>query len=70
MTRSEPLFRKGDRLELLAMPNDPCPVPVGTKGTVVADSTWVDYETWQTRMQWDDGRTLAIVSPIDKVRKI
>lgn len=69
MTQLEPLYRKGDRLELVLMGNDPCPIAPGTKGTVVADSTWIGG-SWQTLMKWDNGRTLAIVSPEDQVKEI
>ncbi|MBA8881639.1 DUF4314 domain-containing protein [Phyllobacterium myrsinacearum] len=64
----DPLYRAGDRLELVHMPDDPSPIPVGTKGTVAMDSTHIGKGRWQTAMKWDNGRTLSIVSPEDKVR--
>ena len=41
----------GTRIRLLAMPDDPNPIPAGTCGTVVA----VD-DAGQLLMQWDNGR--------------
>lgn len=60
----------GDRIELLAMPDDPDPIPVGTKGTVdyVSDPIHFRGEApWvQIGVKWDNGRTLALVSRKDR----
>lgn len=60
-------LKKGDRVRLMYMPNDPDPVPVGTLGTV----QWVtdlhgfrDKET-QVIMKWDNGRSLCCICPPD-----
>lgn len=66
----DPLYRVGDRLELISMPDDPCPVAAGTLGTVTKDSVDLRDGTWQTSMKWDNGRTLAIISPPDKVKLV
>lgn len=47
---------EGTRVELTApMGDDPCPIPVGSRGTVVGGN---GGQLW---MQWDDGRTLALL---------
>lgn len=54
----------GTRIELVFMPDDPDPVPAGSKGTVTGGSggqLWVD---------WDNGRSLCLVLPVDKYRVI
>ncbi len=60
----------GDRVELLAMPSDPDPIPVGSRGTVMAVSNHVTGgERWlQVDVAWDSGRTLMLVIPPDRVR--
>lgn len=53
----------GTRVELVAMPDDPDPVPVGSRGTVVGgfrgEQIWVD---------WDNGRSLMLIPGIDQWR--
>jgi hypothetical protein len=58
----------GDRIELLDMPDDPCPIPVGTKGTVRSISPWPSEGQWQIMVKWDIERSLAMVWPIDSFR--
>jgi hypothetical protein len=61
---------KGARIELLAMPQDPNPIPSGTQGTVI-DSTAVHLGAehfTQILVQWDTGRTLSCVTPPDRIR--
>ena len=59
-----------DRIQLTSMKYDPYPIEPGTKGTVKEvmpgifdDETYVD-------VQWDNGRTLGLVLPIDECFKI
>ena len=60
MTTPQP----GDRIRLLAMPDDPNPIPPGTTGTVTAVR---QYRTWaQVDVAWDSGRTLMLVVPPDQ----
>lgn len=59
----------GDRIELVSMENDPCPIPVGATGTVEECDKWSD-KTWTVRVRWDNGRSLALCIPPDVVRKI
>lgn len=59
----------GDRIELIAMPNDPDPIPAGATGTVV---TIIDrYDgTRQIVVDWDNcvGRSLNLELPEDHFR--
>ena len=58
-------YPPGTRIELIQM-NDPfSPVEAGTRGTV----HHVD-DAGQLHMQWDNGRTLAIVPQVDSFRKL
>lgn len=55
--------KKGDRIRLLSMSNDPCPIPVGTEGTVtfVTDMKSFQAGAFQIGVSWDNGRTLSLV---------
>ena len=59
------LLPVGTRLMLKKMPNDPNPIPEGTTGTV----TGIDG-LGTIRMQWDNGRALALVPNVDEFEKI
>lgn len=60
--------RKGDRIRLLAMHDDPDPIQVGQVGTVVGVSRHGGGDgAWrQIDVAWDNGRTLMLVSPPDE----
>ena len=60
--------REGDRVRLIAMHDDPDPIPPGQLGTVVSVSRpGAGTDTWhQIDVAWDNGRTLMIVSPPDR----
>ena len=58
----------GQRIELLMMTDDPCPVQAGTQGTamqVCPQNGWT--QVW---VDWDDGRRLAMSVPPDKYRVV
>jgi hypothetical protein len=56
-------LKKGDRIRLVSMPNDPDPIPVGSLGTVVGIR---DHRDWtQIDVDWDSGRTLMLTLPND-----
>ena len=59
-------MRPGDRVELLDVPNDPDPVPVGTLGTV--ESVRAVSGLRQVNVRWDNGRTTMLSIPPDRVR--
>jgi len=58
-------YPPGTRLKLIAMGNDPDPVPPGTRGTVVSVNSFGDIE-----MQWDNGRTLSLIPSEDSFQKL
>lgn len=62
------LPRQGDRIRLLAMRDDPDPIPVGQLGTIVSVSRHGSgKDAWhQIEVDWDSGRTLMLVSPPDR----
>ena len=55
----------GQRITLVRMGNDPCPIPPGTQGTVTHLARWIDG-SWNIGVRWDNGRTLGLVYPEDK----
>ncbi len=55
----------GTRVQLDSMGDDPCPVPSGTKGTVVA----VD-DVGTVHVNFDNGRSLGVCPEVDKFHKI
>lgn len=61
--RVKKMYPQGTRIELIAMCDDPCPVPPGTLGTV----RFVD-DACQIHMAWDNGRSLALVYGVDEFR--
>ena len=65
-------MREGDRVELLDLPNDArrALVPVGTRGTVegVRTVSGVGETFVQVSVRWDNGRTLMLSIPPDRVR--
>ena len=57
--------KDGDRIRLLAMPDDPAPLDAGSEGTVIGDP--VDFQgRWQIIVAWDNGRSLNLCSPPDR----
>lgn len=63
--RTKEAYPEGTRLMLLHMDDAHAPVPEGTRGTV----KHVD-DLGQIHMQWDNGRTLAIVPGVDSFRTL
>ena len=60
MTTPQP----GDRIRLVAMSDDPDPIPPGTTGTVTAVR---QHGTWsQVDVAWDNGRRLMLSVPPDQ----
>ena len=59
--------RPGDRIRLLAMPDDPDPIPAGATGTVLAVTTG---RFAQVDVSWDSGRTLSLVPGVDRFEVI
>jgi len=59
---------RGRRIELLSMPDDPDPLPVGAQGVVedVLDHPGLGFT--QVVVAWACGRRLMLVMPGDQVR--
>jgi hypothetical protein len=60
-----PTPQTGDKIRLVAMSDDPDPIPPGTTGTVTAvrqQGTWS-----QVDVDWDNGRKLMLSVPPDQV---
>lgn len=61
-------LKKGDRIRMLSMPQDPDPIPAGSLGTVVDVR---EHHNWtQVDVDWDNGRTLMLTMPEDRVEII
>jgi hypothetical protein len=56
----------GSTIELLEMPNDPDPIPVGTRGVVVEIRDSRGFE--QIEVKWENGRTLFLLPGADRWR--
>jgi hypothetical protein len=60
-----PTLRPGDRIRLIAMSDDPDPIPPGSTGTVTAVR---QHRTWaQVDVDWDNGRKLMLALPPDQL---
>lgn len=66
----------GDRIELMEMGlendgrPDPSPILPGSKGTVRRVTELGVWNCHQVGVEWDDGRTLSLISPPDLYRII
>lgn len=58
----------GDLVELVHMGDDPDPVRVGQKGTVTEICELTYFKQTQIWVNWDCGRHLAVVLPVDKIK--
>lgn len=71
---SEAPCKIGDRIRLIEMTDDPCPIPAGTTGTVTGIHPWRNWAGGKTEFQinvkWDIPRTLAMVWPQDRFEVI
>lgn len=64
--------KSGDRIRLVAMPDDPDPIPTGEVGTVIEVTRHGDGKNaWhQVDVDWDHGRTLMLTMPPDRIEII
>lgn len=63
----------GDRIELIYMPDDPCPIEPGTTGTVTRVGEMLMYgpkPCRQVSVDWDAPRSLTLCIPPDQIRVI
>jgi hypothetical protein len=59
------LPEEGDRIRLISMTDDPCPIPPGTTGVVGAFINKTPFGDHQISVKWDNGRTLMLCVPPD-----
>lgn len=60
--------RPGDRIELLSMGDDPCPIDPGERGTVLSvNGGFYRNIKFTITVKWDNNRSLALVWPTDKL---
>jgi hypothetical protein len=59
-TTDSPTIPVGTKIRLLNMPDDPCPIPAGTEGTIVGGN---DFQIW---VDWDINRRLMLIIGIDE----
>ena len=64
------ILKKGDRIRLLKMDNDPNPITIGSEGTVTGLCPSPRKGEIQVQVKWDNGRTLAVLLPEDEVELI
>ena len=58
----------GNRIRLIAMPDDPNPIPVGTEGTVTK-VTHIEFMGFtQVAVKWDNGSGLMLSMPPDVIQ--
>ena len=62
------LPKPGDRIRLVAMPEDPDPIPIGSTGVITAirKQHLVGSDWYQVDVTWDSGRTLMLIMPPDE----
>lgn len=68
---SHELPKKGDRITLVHMGDDPNPIAPGTEGTVLSVqklSFGTTPPAHQIHVAWDSGRSLSCICPPDIVR--
>ncbi len=58
-------YPPGTEVELIAMPEDPYPVPPGTRGKVIM----VD-DAGQLVMKWSNGSSLSLIPGVDSFQKV
>ncbi len=61
-------IKAGDRVRLLSMSDDPDPISAGTTGTVAGVYPQSDWT--QVDVDWDNGRSLMLSIPPDRVAVI
>jgi hypothetical protein len=64
------MCKVGDRIELVKMPNDPDPIPVGTQGTVTKIQDGLYPGATEIYVKWDIARSLHLIVPPDEYRVI
>jgi len=58
-------MKKGDRIRLVSMGPDPCPIPAGSEGTVILVNEGIYPGTTDVTVEWDSDRSLSLIMPPD-----
>ena len=61
-------LKKGDRVRLVSMTDDPDPIAAGELGTVAGVYPQSDWT--QVDVDWDSGRSLMLSIPPDRVARL
>lgn len=56
-------IRRGDRIRLIHMADDPDPIPAGSTGTIESVTEGPLGQVW---IRWDSGRSLALIPGVDR----
>ncbi len=64
------MLKKGTRIELVDMIDDPNPVPHGTRGTVMFANRVESMGFTQYDVDWDNGRSLMLCVPPDSYKVV
>jgi hypothetical protein len=68
---TQPTINPGDRIKLIEMPDDPCPIAPGTLGTITGIGPAIfGLKGRQIIVQWDIDRSLMLVEGIDRFEVI
>jgi len=62
---NNPVVMPGYRIRLLDMPDDPNPLETGSLG-IVQSIVPLAGNCFQIHVEWDNGRTLSLISPVDR----
>jgi len=65
------MLKVGDRIKLLAMDDDPHPIPPGATGTIKSTNKLSEFIQYDSN--WDsphDGRSLMVVTPPDVMERL
>ena len=61
----------GDIIEMINMPDDPNPIPPGTKGMVVSyTSVGVPFDEDHMDVNWENGRNLSVIVGVDEIKVV
>ena len=65
---TQTLPKPGQRVECIDMVGDPAPIPTGARGTVLLVQNMHSFREHHIYVAWDSGRTLTLISSVDKWR--
>lgn len=63
---TQTLPKAGQRIKCIRMAGDSNPIPAGAMGTVLNVQDLHSFKEHHIHVAWDSGRTLTLISTIDK----